>query len=54
MIIDASPIQLALGTVGLMLVALVFLYIASRLMASGAARSWYDFWKDKNNKGGKQ
>jgi hypothetical protein len=53
MIMDASPLQLTFGTLGLMLVALVFLYIASRLMAWGAARSWFDFWKDKN-KGGKQ
>jgi len=54
MIMDASPLQLTVGMIGLMLVALIFLYIASRLMAWGAARSWFDFWKDKQNKGGKQ
>ena len=53
MIMDASPLQLTVSTIGLMLVALIFLYIAARLMGLGVARSWFDFWKDKNNKGGK-
>ena len=53
MIMDASPLQLTVGTMGLALCALVFVYLAARLGAHGVARSWYDFWKDKNNKGGK-
>lgn len=53
MIMDASPLQLTVGTMGLALVALVFIYIASRLSAYGVAKSWFEFWKDKQNKGGK-
>ena len=52
MIMDAPPLQFALGTMGLALFALVFIYIAVRLSTWGVAKSWWDFWKDKNNKGG--
>ena len=54
MIMDASPLQLTVGTIGLALFMLVFIYIAARLATAGAAKSWFDFWKDKQNKGGKR
>jgi hypothetical protein len=54
MIMDASPLQLTVGTIGLFLLLLFWVYLAARLGAHGVARSWWDFWKDKNNKGGKQ
>ncbi len=50
---EASPIQLTLGTIGLALVALIFIYIAARLGGAGVARSWWEYW-DKHNKGGKR
>ena len=49
MTMDASPLQLTVGTIGLFLLLLLFVYMAARLGAHGAARSWYDFWKDKQN-----
>lgn len=55
MITDASPLQLTVGTIGLFLLLLVFVYMAARLAVWGGAKSWSEFWKkDKNsNKGGK-
>lgn len=53
MIMDASPLQLTVGTIGLFLLLLLFVYMAARLAVWGGAKSWRDFWKDKNNKGGK-
>lgn len=55
MIMDASPLQLTVGTIGLFLLLLIFVYMAARLAVWGGAKSWSEFWKnDKNNKGGKQ
>jgi hypothetical protein len=54
MIMDASPLQLTIGSLVFMLFTLFWVYMAARLGAHGAARSWFDFWKDKNNKGGKR
>ena len=47
MIMDASPIQLTLCTIGLALAALVFIYLAARLSAWGVARSWYEFFNNR-------
>lgn len=52
MIMGASPIQLTVGTIGLFLLLLLFVYMAARLAVWGGAKSWWDFWKDKQNKGG--
>ena len=49
MIMDASPLQLTVGTIGLFLLLLLFVYMAARLAVWGGAKSWSDFWKDKNN-----
>lgn len=49
MIMDASPIRLALGTIGLFLLLLLFVYMAARLAVWGGAKSWSEFWKDKQN-----
>jgi hypothetical protein len=46
---DASPIRLALGTIGLFLLLLLFVYMAARLAVWGGAKSWSEFWKDKQN-----
>lgn len=52
MIMDTSPLQLTVGTIGLFLLLLLFVYMAARLAVWGGAKSWSDFWKDKQNKGG--
>jgi ABC-type sulfate transport system permease component len=50
MIMDASPLQLTVSTIGLFLLLLLFVYIAARLAVWGGAKSWRDFWKNKQNK----
>lgn len=41
----AAQLQSALGWLGIALVALVWVYIASRLGAWGVARSWFEYIK---------
>lgn len=47
MIMDASPTQLAVASLVFMLFTLFWVYMAARLGAHGAARSWWEFFNNK-------
>ncbi|MFA5401666.1 MAG: hypothetical protein WC359_14545 [Dehalococcoidia bacterium] len=51
MIMDASPLQLTVGTIGLFLLLLIWVYLAARLGAHGVARSWWEFFSNKKKEG---